>query len=391
MPAFMSSSPTPDLLRAALPAPDAARARALAKPFRQNAVLAALKAARSNPRFATPELSRYFRKTRSLGSRDRKAVQAAVFDIIRHEHFLIRTGARGDAELLAHWIRVLEGERFDHLEPGRPAEDFATALSLGFRVAREWLDVLGPEEAARFAQEQAQRAPTVIRANRLLCTRDSLQARLHEEGVSTVPAPAAPDALVVENRLPFTRLDSFKEGWFEVQDTSSQRFIEAIPLEDGQRVLDVCAGAGGKSLALAARGARVRAWDIRDDALNELEKRARRAQAPVTIGPPRPAPVVVVDAPCSGTGRLRREPALRWRLEQDALLVDQQEILLEASELVEPGGVLAYATCSLLEAENNPTLPEAFHDAFELVDHTVLWPHRDHCDGFGWRIWRRAT
>jgi 16S rRNA (cytosine967-C5)-methyltransferase len=386
----MSSEAKLDLLRSALPEPDDARARALAKPFRQQAVLKALATARANPRFATPELSRYFRKNRSLGSRDRKAVQAAVYDIIRHEHLLIRAGARGDADLLQRWLAVLEGDRLPDLTGGDPAEDFATALSLGFRIAREWLDTLGPEEAAQLAQAQATRAPTVIRANRLLCTRDSLRTRLQEESVSTLTSPHAPDALIVENRLPFTRLDSFREGWFEVQDTSSQRFVEAIPLEPGQRVLDLCAGAGGKSLALAALGARVRAWDIRDSVLDELVKRADRASASISVGPPRPAPVVVVDAPCSGTGRLRREPALRWRLEQDAHLPDQWDLVAGAAELVEPGGILAYATCSMLKSENDPPLPEALNDEFELVDHQMLWPHRDHCDGFGWRIWRRA-
>jgi len=386
----MSSEAVPDLLRSALPEPDDARARALAKPFRQHAVLKALSTARSNPRFATPELSRYFRKNRSLGSRDRKAVQAAVYDIIRHEHLLIRAGARGDTELLERWIAVLEGDRLEGLTAGDPAEDFATALSLGFRIAREWLDTLGAAEAAQFAQTQASRAPTVIRANRLLCTRDALRTRLQEESVSTLTSPHAPDALIVENRLPFTRLESFKEGWFEVQDTSSQRFVDAIPLEPGQRVLDLCAGAGGKSLALAARGARVRAWDIRDNVLDELVKRADRASASISIGPPRPAPVVIVDAPCSGTGRLRREPALRWRLEQDAHLPDQWDLVAAAAELVEPGGILAYATCSLLKSENEPPLPEALTAEFELTEEQMLWPHRDQSDGFGWRIWRRS-
>lgn len=372
-----------------MPAPAPTRAQALRKPFRHHAVLDALAAARANPRYASPALSRHFRKSRSLGSRDRKAVQGAVFDIIRHEHLLIRAGARSDAALLGRWVDVLEGDRLDSLAVGDPAEDFATALSIGFRIARAWLSALGPAEAAQFARIQATRAPTVVRANRLRCDRDALQTRLHEEGVSTVPHPGAPDALIVENRLAFTNLASFREGWFEVQDASSQRFVEAIPLEAGQRVLDLCAGAGGKSLALAARGARVRAWDVRDDALDELAKRADRAGAPISIGPPKPAPVVVVDAPCSGTGRLRREPALRWRLEQGAHLPVQQEVLAEAVELVEPGGVLAYATCSLLDEENDPVLPDA--ESFELVDHQVLWPHRDQSDGFGWRIWRRSA
>ncbi len=385
----MSDLPAVDLLRCALPEPDSARARALAKPFRQQAVLAALSIARSSPRYATPELARFFRKNRSIGSRDRKAVQGAVLDIIRHENLLFRAGARSDDDLLKRWIDVLDGDRLDHLEAGDPTEDYATALSLGYRIAREWLEVLGPQEAAAWGLLQTTRAPTVVRANRLLCSRDDLQARLHDEGVSTVAHPDAADALEVENRLAFTKLASFRDGWFEVQDSSSQRFVDAIPLEPGQRVLDLCAGAGGKSLALAARGARVRAWDIRDDALDELAKRAERAKAPVSIGPPAPAPVVVVDAPCSGTGRLRREPALRWKLEQDALLPEQAELVAEAVELVEPGGILAYATCSLLASENTPPLPSESADAFELIDAQMLWPHRDRSDGFGWRIWRR--
>ena len=389
--AHMSVPTAIDLLRCALPEPDSTRARALQKPFRQNAVLSALTIARSNPRFASPELSRFFRKNRSIGSRDRKAVQGAVFDIIRHEHILIRAGARGDEDLLQKWMDVLEGDRLDHLEPGRPAEDYATALSLGYRVAREWLETLGPAEAAAWGRLQATRAPTVLRANRLLCTRDTLRTRLEEERVAVHPHPHAPDALVVENRIPFARLKSFKEGWFEVQDSSSQRFVDALPLTPGATVLDLCAGAGGKSLALAARGARVRAWDIRDQALDELEKRAKRAQAPITIGPPRPASVVLVDAPCSGTGRLRREPALRWKLEQDALLHDQAELIAEAVELVEPGGLLAYATCSLLQSENHPPLPAEKASEFELVEHQMLWPHRDASDGFGWKLWRHVA
>ena len=112
---------------------------------------------------------------------------------------------------------------------------------------------------------------------------------------------------------------------------------------------------------------------------------------PSPSAPPRPAPVVIVDAPCSGTGRLRREPALRWKLEQDALLPDQADLVAEAAELVEPGGVLAYVTCSLLASENSPPLAPEHADQFELIEHRMLWPHQDACDGFGWRIWRRAS
>lgn len=386
----MTSEPSIDLLRAALPEPDIDRARALSKPFRQAAVLDALRVARTDARFATPALSRFFRRKKSLGARDRRAVQGAVFDIIRHESILFVSGAHNDAKMLDKWMAVLEGDRLDKVKSATPAEDLAIALSLGYRVAREWLDVLGPSSAAELARVQATRAPTMVRANRLKCTRDRLQDRLMTEGIPSTPHPHAVDALVLTKRTAFHTLESFQEGWFEVQDASSQRFVDAIPLEPGQTVLDLCAGAGGKSLALAARGAKVRAWDIRDSALNELEKRAHRAGALVRIAPPQDADIVVVDAPCSGTGRLRREPALRWKIEQDALLPLQAELVATGAALVKPKGLLAYATCSLLKAENQPPLPDSLADSFELIDENLLWPHLDEGDGFGWRIWRRT-
>ncbi len=119
-------------------------------------------------------------------------------------------------------------------------------------------------------------------------------------------------------------------------------------------MIDLCAGAGGKALALAAKGARVRAWDERSEALAELERRAARAGADIEITPePGTADVVLVDAPCSGTGRLRRNPALRWGLEAGAFVDVQRQLLRAARGCVAPGGRLVYATCSLLRAEND--------------------------------------
>jgi len=143
---------------------------------------------------------------------------------------------------------------------------------------------------------------------------------------------------------------------------------------------------GGKALALAARGARVRAWDVRGDALGRLQRRVLRAGADVTVTRPAPAPVVLVDAPCSGVGRLRREPALRWGLEPSARLALQRQLLAQGAELVEPGGLLVYATCSLLAEENAHAPPGG---PWERVEERVLWPHREGTDGFSWRSWRR--
>ena len=377
-----------DLLRCALPEPDAELAAFSRRPFIRTAALEALKAARKRPSHATPALAHFFRTTRRLGSRDRRTVQEAVYGVIRHQGILLRAGLHTDEDLLEGWARLMEGETFPELAPGRPAEDLASALSVGYRLAAGWLERLGDVEAAALARALQGRPAVHLRANRLRCDRDALAERLSGEGVETTRLDGTPDGLAVVGRANLQASPSFREGWFEVQDASSQRFCAALPLGRGQRVVDVCAGAGGKSLALAARGARVEAWDIRDDALRELDRRAARAGAEIRIEEPSPAPVVLVDAPCSSTGRLARDPALRWGLEQDRHLAVQRELLDAASALVEPGGVLAYSTCSLVAAEQAHTPPDDT-GPWRLEEDVVLWPHESGTDGFSWRFWRR--
>ena len=117
--------------------------------------------------------------------------------------------------------------------------------------------------------------------------------------------------------------------------------------------------------------------------------RARRAGAGIAIGEPTPAPFVLVDAPCSSTGRLARDPALRWGLEQDRHLGAQADLLAAAAAIVEPGGVLAYATCSLVEAEQAHAPPDE-DGPWTMEQDVVLWPHESGTDGFSWRVWRRG-
>lgn len=379
----------PDLLRCALPAPHPERVAGIRKPFRWHTILEGLAAARRDPAYAGPTLSKWFRSQRRIGSRDRKVVQGAIYSIIRHELLFLRAGARSDADHLELLCQVLEGGRLEGVASTSPVEDYATALSLGYRIAAEWLEELGAEEAAQWGRVQAERAPVTVRANRLRCTRAELRERLAHEGVESTENRLCEDALDLDKRVNLPGMAAFKEGWLEVQDASSQAFVAALPLEPDQTVFDFCAGAGGKSLALAARGARVFADDVRTKALRELARRAERAGAPVLISTPDDrVDLVVVDAPCSGTGRLRREPTLRWGLEQDRLLPLQASIVEDAATWVRPGGHLAYATCSLLRRENTPTLPEEMA-GWELIDAQTLWPHRTGADGFGWRVWRR--
>jgi 16S rRNA (cytosine967-C5)-methyltransferase len=372
-----------DLLRCTLPDPQPALAERLRSGFLVDAALAALSAGRRERRAAGKAIARWFRQDRRLGAKDRPVAAEATYAAIRYEHLLVRAGARNDRDLVEGVRRLFEGDRLDALPALSPAEDYATALSLDYAIAREWLDIHGEDGAAALGSALSLRAPTIVRANRLRCTRASLAVRLEEEGVHSHPAPSAPDALVLDTRANLVGLASFRDGWFELQDESSQRLIEAIDPAPGTAVIDLCAGSGGKSLALAARGARVRAWDTRDDVLEELAKRAARAGAEIEITPDLgTAPIVLVDAPCSGTGRLRRDPALRWGLEAGAYVELQRQLLQEAREHVTPGGRLFYATCSLLRAENEHTL-----DGRAPTRKMTLWPHLHGTDGFHWSEW----
>jgi 16S rRNA (cytosine967-C5)-methyltransferase len=375
----------PDLLRCALP--DADPASILDRPFLTEAAAAALDHAREQPDAAGAALSRWFRQDRRLGSRTRRLVSEAVYGVIRQEAILRRAGAGSDAELLEGYNALLSGDRLEGLASGGATADYATALSLPEAIAAEWLEALGEDAAAALGAAMAGRAPTVLRANARCCTAEQLIERLAAEGVATRLA-GTPGAVILEQRANLTGLAAFRDGWFEVQDEASQRLCAAIPMHEGQTVLDLCAGAGGKSLALAARGARVTATDTRPRALEELARRVKRAGAKVRVGRPRASDVVLVDVPCSGTGRLRREPALRWRLEGldlTATLSLQRKLLGDGAGQVRGGGLLVYATCSLLAAERTHPDPPGFT---RLSEHT-LWPHVDGTDGFSWIIWRR--
>jgi len=376
-----------DLLRSALPAEiDEALLGAIERDWIVKQAVDGLAEARRAPSFATVNLARWFRKNRSLGSRDRRLVADLVHGVIRHEALLLRAGARDSEALVKGAGAIAAGERYESLDAHTPAEDFATALNVPGPVAGEWLETLGVEGAAALAACMNRRPPVDIRVNTLKTDRPSLQASLKEEGVETTLGDEIETHLEVIGRANLLNTQAFRDGLFEVQDRSSQAMCAALPLSPGMTVVDLCAGAGGKSLALAARGVMVRATDVRSRALDELKKRTRRAGASVVVEQPSQADMVLVDAPCSGSGRLRRNPAIRWGLTDQRHLRTQAELMLEASDFVRPGGMLVYATCSLFSRENeHPTPP-----GFKATASQTLWPHIDGSDGFYWRVMTRV-
>ena len=215
-------------------------------------------------------------------------------------------------------------------------------------------------------------APVDLRVNALKASRDSAQAALAEAGIAALPTPWSPLGLRLAAPVPLDTMAPFRDGLIEVQDEGSQLLALVAAAQPGETVIDLCAGAGGKALALAAamgNEGRILACDVSAARLQRMVPRLRRSGA--TIIEARPgdarallaegadpadlADLVFVDVPCSGTGVWRRAPEDRWRLTQerlDGLVADQRAILAAAASLVRPGGRLVYATCSLLAAEN---------------------------------------
>jgi 16S rRNA (cytosine967-C5)-methyltransferase len=385
---------------------------------------------------ADESLSRFFRAHRQLGQHDRAFIAEAAFAVLRRKRSL--EAAAGSAEpralLLAALVRVLgfslraledlvdEGERalLEHIRAFR-ADDLPPAARLDLP---DWLwqrlqEDLGDAEATRLAQSLMNPAPLDLRVNLARTTREAVLEKLARDGLPASATPYSPAGVRLAGKPPINRHALFEQGLVEVQDEGSQLLAWLLAPRRGEMVADYCAGAGGKSLALAMlmRGTgRLYAMDVAARRLAALAPRAARAGVtnihPLALSgdaDPRAKRLagkmerVLVDAPCSGFGTLRRNPDLKWRHAKQAIVElaqKQAAILAAAARLVKPGGRLVYATCSILREEN-----EAIADAFATshADFTPLsceellrqqrialdcgaklrlWPQRHGTDGF---------
>lgn len=284
------------------------------------------------------------------------------------------------------WVLELVAKP-DELEPRATKEDplgrLAVDTSLPRWLASLWFEQLGEAETRALADGLNQRAPLTIRTNLLKATRESLEKSLAEEEAKVAPGKWSELSLSFTSRTNVFALKSFKQGLFEVQDEGSQLIALACKARPGMIVVDACAGAGGKTLALAGEmknKGKLIACDRDGRRLLELKTRARRAGVhnwearAVPEGAPGDARIadlegkadlVLIDAPCSGLGALRRNPDARWRLDEaevDTFPPRQKEILDRYSRLVKPGGLLVYATCSINQRENEQ-VRQHFEDA----------------------------
>jgi 16S rRNA (cytosine967-C5)-methyltransferase len=351
-------------------------------------------------------VTRYFKTRRYAGSKDRRAVRELVFRAIRRTADRPESGREAILGLAREDIGLLE--LFGQPRGPEALQDGESPLPAG--VVPEWLipelsALVGPNEWPALLE----RAPLDLRVNIARTRREAMLERLPE----AVPTPLSPWVL----RLPAdSRIDGspeYTEGLIEVQDEGSQLIALACDPKPGERILDLCAGAGGKALALAAaaQGTFILAADSNRARLSKLQPRADRAGAAIEmrlLDPPNElaqladwkgqADLVLVDAPCSGSGTWRRNPEARWRLTPerlDRVVALQQRLLRIGAELVRPGGSLVYAVCSLLSregagqidrflGERSSWLAQDILNGFGRLDGAgrLLSPAHDRTDGF---------
>ncbi|HEY1231409.1 MAG TPA: RsmB/NOP family class I SAM-dependent RNA methyltransferase [Ramlibacter sp.] len=395
-------------------------------------------------------VSRYFREHRALGPRERATLAETVYTVLRRklsfDHLapsgsgpkarrLAILGFHGPRDFLAAALTPQEKDWLAQCDAIDPRD----LLDRHRHNLPEWLvaplkEQLGDEFWA-LAESLNQPAPLDLRVNALTDKRDDVRQELALAGIAAEPTPHSPWGLRLADKPPLTKLDAFARGAIEVQDEGSQLLALLLEAKRGEMVVDFCAGAGGKTLAIGAamrNTGRLYAFDVSAHRLDALKPRLARSKLsnvhPAAIAHERDDRIkrlagkidrVIVDAPCTGLGTLRRNPDLKWRQSPEAvaeMTVKQAAILRSAARLLKPGGRLVYATCSLLRAENEEIalgftaempefrplpvagiLRDAKVDPAGLTsggeqgeDFLRLWPHRHGTDGFFAAAWQRS-
>lgn len=394
-------------------------------------------------------LSRYFREQRQLGSRERATLAETAYAVLRRKRlfeYLARSGTGARERRLAilgfaaprefllpalsegerEWLQACDAVALDEL----PA---ACRHNLPDWLAQALQQQLGAEFDA-LAASLLQPAPLDLRVNTLQLKRAAAAQALMALGIEAVATPHSPWGLRLVGKPALQKLELFKRGAIEVQDEGSQLLALLLDARRGEMVADFCAGAGGKTLALGAAmrsTGRLYAFDVSAHRLDALKPRLRRSGLsnvhPVVLAHERDERVkrlarkldrVLVDAPCTGLGTLRRNPDLKWRQSPASvqeLVAKQHAILASSAHLVKPGGRLVYATCSLLPEENEAVAQAlvATHADFEPLSvaellaglgvadapalctpdgrYLRLWPHRHDTDGFFAAAWQRRA
>lgn len=385
---------------------------------------------------ADSTLSRYFRDHPKLGSRERGAIAEGIYGLLRNKSVYTNFAESGNGSSIRRLALLGLADAIGIDSMGGLSEEETEWLQHVVQIDRTllpavlrsnlpaWLfdklvAVWGEDETLILAESLNQPAPLDLRVNSIKATREEVVAQLAVAPILCENTPFSALGLRVIKKPVLQNLPTFKNGLIEVQDEGSQLLSQIVGAKRGEMVVDFCAGAGGKTLALGAamrNTGRLYAFDISEKRLAKLKPRLARSGLsnvhPVQIAHENDAKIkrlagkidrVLVDAPCSGLGTLRRNPDVKWRQTPQSLVelnAKQGAILNGAARLVKGGGRLVYATCSLLEEENDRVVHDflAAHEEFTLVpmkdvlaeqkidlemgDYLKLLPHRHQTDGF---------
>lgn len=365
----------------------------------------------------------YFKKRRFIGAKDKGFIARRLYGVLRHgaslqwwaeqakltinPRTMVLTMLVAEEKLPLDVLESYFTGRQHDPDPLSPAEQqFAKSGAKEAKAMPRWMQLNLPEWTlplleARFGDTLAAEAEALnseaavdIRVNLLKTTRDALRQQLRKEGFHSQPTPYSPWGLRLEKRGAIFNTQAFRDGWFEVQDEGSQLVSLLADAKPGQRVIDFCAGAGGKTLALAMamqNKGRILAFDTSKTRLGQSTKRLRRAgvdnvqTTPISSESDKflkrhagTADRVLVDAPCSGSGTWRRNPDLKWRFSPSDLqevCATQERILDACAKLVKSGGKLIYVTCSIFPSENHQQLSDfcARHPEFRVATMREIW------------------
>lgn len=363
-------------------------------------------------RYADKVIEYLFKDQPKWGSRDRRFVAETIYDIVRNYRLLQELSGSDDpykligVYLILHDTPLPDWEEFKGIDTKVVQQRWNEARNKRavFQSIPDWLDELGQAElGSRWGKELAalnEQAPVVLRANALKASAASLQKKLHEEGTETILLKEFGEALALKERKNIFTSPLFKQGLFEIQDASSQLVAQFLEPAPGMFVIDACAGAGGKALHIAAlmqNKGKLIAMDVEERKLEELKRRAQRGgvstiEAKVissdkVIGELEgKADRLLLDVPCSGLGVLKRNPDAKWKLSLQSIeevKAKQKNILQNYSHMLKPGGLMVYATCSILPSENQKQV-EAFlaeNKNFAFVKEKTIYPSEGF-DGF---------
>ena len=372
--------------------------------------------------YADKVVARALKKDKRWGSSDRKFVAETIYEIVRWKRLYAEIAEVKEPydrdnvwRIFAVWavLRGITLPDWKYFE-GTPSRKIKGRFDELSKIRKfkesipDWMDELGVKELgeAKWTKEleaQNKQAEVILRVNTLKTTKEKLKAILMDLNIETYASKDYPDALILKERANVFMTDVFKEGYFEVQDASSQLVAYFLDVAPGMRVVDTCAGAGGKTLHLASlmqNKGQLIAMDIYESKLKQLKLRAKRNgvhnvefrvidSTKVIKKLHEKADRVLIDAPCSGLGVLKRNPDSKWKLQPefiDNIKQVQAEVLQNYSKIVKPGGKMVYATCSVLPSENEKQIQhflttEAGKDFTFVKDQKVL-AHESGYDGF---------